>query len=99
MSTVRVRGATRGVARKQEVALGAATASGGEARLGQIAGGVVRRGGGQPQGGSGAGRCTAHGRQSSGGSAQRNRGGGREVDEGDWIAISRKDRDLTVMLR
>jgi hypothetical protein len=47
MSTVRVRGATRGVARKQEVALGAATASGGEARLGQIAGGVVRRGGGR----------------------------------------------------
>jgi hypothetical protein len=92
------RGATRGVARKQEVVLGAATASGGEARLGQTAGGVARRGGararpgsgrvgtgaacGLPQGGSGAGRCTAHGRQSGGGGTQRNRGGGREVDKG-----------------
>jgi hypothetical protein len=67
------------------VALGAATASGGEARLGQTARGVARRGGastrpgsggvgtgaarGLPQGCSGAGRCTAHGRQSGGGGA------------------------------
>jgi hypothetical protein len=62
----------------------AATASGGEEQLGQTAGGVARRGEasarpgsggagagaarGLPQGGSRARRCTAHGRQSGGGS-------------------------------